>query len=347
MTNLTVHQLHFTVQADTTIQLDTFKGSALRGAWQSHLRSLYCAERDNHDPLHQNLCPVCYLLSRETGTGNIRRPYSFIPPITGQNTFNPGDRFNFAVNIFGDAERFIPYIVLAVGQMGQHQGVGKKIHRTKPTHKRGKPRWERGKFSLVSIDAANPITGHTQTVLAEDASMVEHPAIPVTHTQIVARSAEAVPADGRVTLNFLTPTRIIHNKKLMHHPEFAPLFSRILSRVTALGQQYADDAPLDKDTYTRLVSLAETVALQNDATRWWDVSGHSTRLHREQKMGGFIGAATYRAAPDVWTVLFPWLVWGSVLQVGKNAVKGEGVFSVSIVRDLEELNYRMAGKFSE
>ncbi len=326
MTNLTVHQLHFTVQADTTIQLDTFKGSALRGAWQTHLRSLYCAEWDNHDPLHQNLCPVCYLLSRETGTGNIRRPYSFIPPITEQNTFNPGDRFNFAVNIFGDAERFIPYIVLAVGQMGQHQGFGKKVHRADAPGKRKKSRWERGKFSLATIDAVNPITGETQTVLAEGDSTVQMPDIPVTHAQIVARAEAAIPADGLITLEFLTPTRIIHNKKLVHHPDFAPLFSRILSRVTAIGQQYAGDAPLSSDEYTKLVSLAETVQLHADATRWWDVTGHSTRLHRAQKMGGFIGTATYFADAETWRALLSWVLWGSVVQVGKNAVKGEGVF---------------------
>ncbi len=326
MTKLTVHQLHFTVQADTTIQLDTFKGSALRGAWQTHLRSLYCAEWDNHDPLHQNLCPVCYLLSRETGTGNIRRPYSFSPPLTDQNTFNPGDRFSFTVNIFGNAERFIPYIVLAVGQMGQHQGLGKKIHRAEPARGQRKQHWERGKFSLATIDAVNPITAEKQPVLPEGASMVQMPAIPVTHAQIVARAETVIPADGRLALEFLTPTRIIHHKKLMHRPEFTPLFSRILSRVTAIGQQYADDAPMDKDTYTRLVSLAETVRLQHDATRWWDVAGHSTRLHREQKMGGFIGTAVYFAEADTWRALLPWVLWGSVTQVGKNAVKGEGVF---------------------
>lgn len=326
MTKLTVHQLHFTVQAETTIQLDTFKGSALRGAWQTHLRSLYCAEWDNHDPLHQNLCPVCYLLSRETGTGNIRRPYSFIPPLTDQNIFKPADRFRFAVNIFGDAERFIPYIVLAVGQMGQHQGLGKKIHKTKSANGRKKAQWQRGKYQLVNIDAVNPITGEIQTVLAEGDTSVQTPVKPITHAQIVTRAETAIPTNGRLALEFLTPTRIIHHKKLMHRPEFTPLFSRILSRITAIGQQYADNAPMDQDTYARLVSLAETVQLQNDATRWWDVSGHSTRLHREQKMGGFIGTAVYFAKAETWRTLLPWVLWGSVVQVGKNTVKGEGVF---------------------
>jgi len=37
----TVHHLRFTVEVETTIELDRFKGSALRGAWQSTMRWPY------------------------------------------------------------------------------------------------------------------------------------------------------------------------------------------------------------------------------------------------------------------------------------------------------------------
>jgi hypothetical protein len=70
--SFTIYHLRFTAQVETTIELNAFKGSALRGAWQSHLRTLYCAQTDNRDPLHQAMCPVCFLLSRETGSGDDR-----------------------------------------------------------------------------------------------------------------------------------------------------------------------------------------------------------------------------------------------------------------------------------
>ncbi len=127
--SFTIHHLRFTAQVETTIEMGAFKGSALRGAWQSHLRTLYCAQRNTRDdPLHQAMCPVCFLLSRETGSGDDRRPYAFMPPLTRQTTFEPGERFTFGISLFGQTIQFLPYLVLAVGQMGQAQGLGRPIH---------------------------------------------------------------------------------------------------------------------------------------------------------------------------------------------------------------------------
>lgn len=72
---------------------------------------------------------------------------------------------------------------------------------------------------------------------------------------------------------------------------------------------------------------AETVTLVADQTRWWDLTGYSGRLKREQKLGGLVGSATYHS-PD-WSPLLPWLIWASVLGVGKNVVKGCGIISLT------------------
>ena len=45
---------------------------------------------------------------------------------------------------------------------------------------------------------------------------------------------------------------------------------------------------------------------------------------RDRKLGGLIGAATYQSA--TWDALLPWLLWGEVVQVGKNVVKGCGLY---------------------
>lgn len=332
MTSFTVHQLQFTVQTETTIQLDTFKGSALRGAWQGHLRTLYCAQNESADLMHQSLCPVCYLLSRDTGSGDDRRPYSFIPPVSDQTRFEPGERFEFGINVFGSAAQFIPYIVLAVGQMGQGQGLGKAIHFSS-----NKKQWpdQRGKFRLMRIEAINPTIATPQTVLAEGTSTVQMPAVPVTHAQISTLVAQQLPYiqqnGNRLSLTFHTPTRIIQNGKLAHQPHFEPLFARLLSRLTALQQQYAGEPGISREEREQLVELAGRVELVNDQTHWWDLQGHSSRLHRSQQMGGFIGTADYYLAePSGWANLLTWLWWGTVVQVGKNTVKGEGSYSLKI-----------------
>lgn len=164
--------------------------------------------------------------------------------------------------------------------------------------------------------------------------MVHMPTLAVSGEQVAVSSqrlAEQVTHQGgRLGLEFLTPTRIVHREGLVHHPQFAPLFARLLDRVSALRSQFAGEAPLAREEKARLLSLADGVRLAVDETRWWDVKGRSTRLGREQPLGGFVGRVVYQADdPDIWPPLLPWLLWGQSTQVGKNVVKGCGVIAVS------------------
>lgn len=344
MTSFTVHQLQFTVEVETTIEMNRFKGAALRGAWQNHLRTLYCAERDSADPMHQQLCPVCFLLSRDTGSGADRRPYSFIPPVTDQTTFQSGDRFTFSINLFGETAQLIPYLVLAVGQMGQHQGLGKPIHPpaqraggSNAPNRRNKSR-RRGTFRLVKIDSLGFTRNEIQPLLDEQTKMVQMPTNPINQRQIDQAIEDLMTAvkanDGCLTLNFLTPTRLIQDKQLVHTPQMEPLLARLIGRITALSRQYAGESGISKEERNHLLTLAQQITLLGDETHWWDLEGHSSRLNRAQKMGGFVGRATYQTAePAIWQALLPWLLWGSVTQVGKNTVKGCGVYAVERVSE--------------
>lgn len=320
---LTIHHLRFTAEAQSVIELGAYKGSALRGAWQSHLRTLYCAQQTDHDPLHANLCPVCYLLSREADPSDNRRPYAFEPPLTPQSRFLPGERFDFGLSIYGHAVQFLPYIVLAVQQMGQAQGLGKPIHAG-----------QRGTFRLVQIAEANPLTGEEATLYAAGDSKIQMPRHPVTPEQVeraAQRLAGALPG-GRLTLEFLTPTRLTERGGLVREPRFLPLLARLTDRIARLAESFgaplgAPPSPaLAYEERGELLALAARVELVEDRTHWWDLSGHSTRLDRQQPMGGFVGRATYRA--DEWGPLLPWVVWGASAHVGKNAVKGEGWYRV-------------------
>ena len=312
----TVYHLRFTVEAETTIEMGEFKGSALRGAWQSHLRTLYCAERDSTDPLHATLCPVCYLLSREADPRDNRRPYAFEPPLTPQSLFQPGETFAFGISMFGTTIQFLPYIVLSVQQMGQTQGLGKPIHAG----------YRRGRFRLVRIEETNPLTGASEVLFEAGNPVVRMPRLPVTAEQIAAASEalsrELATRDNRLTVEFLTPTRIVQDERLAHRPDFVPLMARLVDRIGTLRSQFASDPPVSYEEKGTLLALANDVECVRDETMWWDVKGHSTRLGRAQPLGGFVGRATYRAKE--WAPLLPWLLWGASTHVGKNAVKGEG-----------------------
>jgi hypothetical protein len=310
------YHLRFTAEVVTDIELNEFKGSALRGAWQSHLRTLYCAKGDARDPLHQSLCPVCFLLSREADPSDNRRPYAFEPPLTEQTLYSPGEQFAFGITIYGLAVQFLPYIVLSVQQMGETQGLGRPIHAGK----------RRGTFRLLRIDEVNRLTGEAHTLYEAGNSTIKMPEHPVTAEWVALYTEQFISrltgGGHRLTLEFLTPTRIIQGERLVHKPEFAPLLARLVDRISSLRAQFAAAPPLSYEEKGTLLALAREVRRERDETVWWDVKGLSTRLGRPQPLGGFVGQVTFCA--EDWSSLLPWLIWGTSTHVGKNAVKGGG-----------------------
>ncbi|MGQ9667689.1 MAG: CRISPR system precrRNA processing endoribonuclease RAMP protein Cas6 [Anaerolineae bacterium] len=319
-----VYRFVFVNRVTTTIKMDEFKGSALRGAWQAHLRTLYCAQKDSTDPLHQSICPVCFMLSRESHPSDNRRPYAFEPPLTRQTTFEPGETFTFGLSIFGSAIQFLPYIILAIQQMGREQGIGH------PHHKGGR----RGTFELHSIDELAPFSSIQYHLYQAGHPVLTPPSHPVTNQEITARVRELLAqlstTGNQISLHFLTPTRIIHQEKLSHHPAFVPLFARILDRVSMLAHQFSSAEPLPLQGKGELLNAAQNAHLVADHTTWWDVKGYSSRLGRSQPIGGFIGQAVYYC--DDWSPLLPWLLWGTQAHVGKNAVKGNGWYQLEAAK---------------
>ncbi len=152
---------------------------------------------------------------------------------------------------------------------------------------------------------------------------METPSVSVTHQDVTAL-ARALAAKGHLTLDFLTPTRLVDQRALVRRPDFRPLFQRLLERLSALARTFSD-TPLELD-FTSLISQAKEVELAEDQTRWVEVASYSSRLRRNTPIGGILGRATY-SAPD-WRPFLPWLVWGELTHVGKDAVKGNGWYRI-------------------
>lgn len=113
-------------------------------------------------------------------------------------------------------------------------------------------------------------------------------------------------------------------------PDFFPLAKQVVLRVWTVGQDVGKGAP---KLYSHRRSLPGggccRTRAADDTRFWWDVAGYSGRLGREQQLGGLVGTAMYYAA--AWKALLPWLVWGEVVQVGKNVVKGCGLYRLRVV----------------
>jgi len=334
--DLTVYLLAFTVEALTPIEMPPFKGSALRGAWKAYMQQAYCTAplSTRRDPLHQKMCPVCYLTEYESGPES-RRPYTFRPSLSDQVRFDPGERFTFGITLLGNAMVLLPYVLLAVREMGENNGIGRKIG----------PKHRRGRFRLAEVRTLHPLSGKAETVLAEGSTDVRVPTLAITPDDIAAeaqRLAAEIRANRPLRLHFLTPLRMVYRpqgaerSRLMRQFAFPVFIQRLTERLFSLASAHSPTA----NAYTRealrqavhtALPLARQVTLLADHTHWWDVHGFSSRLGREQPLGGLVGEVLLTG--QALEPLLPLLLWGEVVQVGKNVVKGLGWYSVERAKE--------------
>jgi len=318
MSDFTAHHLRFVLEVQTPLELGAHKGPALRGGLFGALRSHYCPAQGDPGPQHSAICPVCWLMSREEPGAargkDIPRPYTLKPPLRDWTRLEPGETFAFGITLFAQAINLFPYLVLAVPEMGR-VGVGRKLEENG---------FRRGRFALQTVEAINLLTGETKLLLSAGENVIQMPDLPVTTAQV--REAAAYLADhlrqngGILSSGFLTPTRIVQQKRLVHEPHFSPLFHRLLDRLEALMTTYGGGP----SGYVKedLLPLADQVRLVENHTRWMDVQSYSRRRGRSTPVGGFVGRAVYQA--EEWEPLLAPLIWGQVTHVGKSVVKGDG-----------------------
>jgi hypothetical protein len=160
-----------------------------------------------------------------------------------------------------------------------------------------------------------------QPLYTADSGEVRSPGLPV-GTDSVKAYAATLPHD-QITLRFHTPLRVIEQDRLLKRIALRPLLQRLMRRLDDLAMAYGD-GPLNLD-FRALLDIANGVQVIDDQTRWIDVVSVSHRSGRRTPIGGLIGQATF--AGNL-TPLRELIVWGSLVHVGKNAVKGDGWYSI-------------------
>lgn len=321
MTTLTFTHLHITARATTDVRLaGHLAGSNLRNALANVIRFTTCPETSNQrreppSPAHIATCPACWLLSAEIDPGSVVRAYAVIPPLPAREWVRAGDCFSFGLTLFGDGGRYLPYFVLAINEVGR-VGVGPG----------------RGNFTLEAIHAFDPLQGDQEQLLAPGEFLVRLPetavgwsAVP--HLVETTRDALGDQPGAPLTLHFHTPLRLEEKGHLFKSPDFGVFFRRLLYRIDDLGRQFAGQPRRDRDEVAALHQLADQVRLVESRVRWHELWSYSGRKQSDTPLSGLTGRATY-TAPD-WRPLLPWLIFGQGVQVGKSAVRGNGLFTIA------------------
>ena len=338
MHHFTAHRLRFVTEAQTIIELNEHQGSAIRGSLFHALRNRFCGNKQAREcaacPLVAT-CPVAFLVSTLDPQGNrgrdIPRPFTIQPPLPGQGghptalpdgrvvfRYQPGERFEFGLTLYAQALQLFPYVVLAVNEF-ERGGIGRKT-------RQADGRWRRGTLRVLEVWAENPLTEERQEVLRADERMVQVPDVPITHQQ-VWEWADGRMTDGQMTIRFLTPTRLTLRKRLLK-PEsfgFQPFFQRLMERLEALSRAFCD-TPLVFDDPKGLIAAAGQVEVVENRLRWEELRSYSTRQRRSTPTSGLVGEVLLEA--EDWRPFLPWLAWGQFTQVGKDAVKGNGLYTL-------------------
>ena len=306
-----VQALRFVAEATTAIELPAYKGSALRGGLLQALgRDL---GHDHESAAGRVGCPVCHLVATLDETSergvDVPRPFAVQPPLDLSRRYEPGIRFEFGLTLFGSAIALFPYLLLGVQRLGEI-GLGNRRHAP-------------GRFELAEAWAHNPVTGQARRLYERGHPAIQSPDLPVTHDQVLARAAAYPVPPASVRLRLLTPLRLVQAGALVHQVTFEALLRRLLRRLSDLAGQFGEGPPaLD---YPALIAQARAIRVAEDATHWIDLASHSRRLGRPTPIGGQVGEIVF--AGDLAPFL-PWLIWGEVIQVGKDATKGNGRYVI-------------------
>lgn len=321
MSDLQVHLLRIRGEVTSPLRLPPAAGAALRGALFGILRRQFCLAGRSAGCGHAEFaaaCPVCFLLApvdEEDRRGrDVPRPYVLRPPLHGPFRYEPGQTFEFELATFGRALDHFPYAFLGIEEMGR-AGLGTG---------RG------GAFRLDEVWTVNSLQGRQEIVYARArGATVSPPNLPMGQADVQAEVHRLVQRGGaeRLKLSLESPTRLIEGGKLVKPEGFSSrsLVGRLLERVTALAKRYAPDPiPLD---VPYLLTAAEEVQAREAALEWRDIFRGSARHRRALPMGGLVGSVTL--VGDLGPLL-PWLVWGSLVHVGKDAAMGNGRFRIEV-----------------
>ncbi len=317
------HRFLFKGRVEGNILLGERKGSAVRGAFNEVVRQ-HCENRDivscRACPLVSQ-CPVSHLVSPVDDGGrrgaDVPRPYTVEPPLDERAMYQEDDPFEFGVTLFG---RGIQQLRIVLGGLTSRNGLrlGRRVVQANQM-------CGQGALRVQEVIGYDPIDGREAAVMHMNDRVAHVPDFGVTH-EAVLRRAGAMAQPERVTVHFLTPTRLIEQGRLVQRPLFRPLFQRLVERLSSLWEQYAGASPpLD---FASVMAAAEQVRTVEDATRWVELESYSSRRNVRTPIGGFVGLATFEGplAP-----LLPWLIWGEYTHVGKNAVKGDGWYRLEMV----------------
>ena len=252
------------------------------------------AHQCDYTQLFTGIRPVDSQIMRKYNT--IPAPHIIQTTLTDSSEYKRGDTLNIEVVLCGKANDKLPSLVRALYVAGL-KGLGKS----------------RSKIQLQKVTQTTG-NGGTKSLLSGqkllDSVSSEYLPIP--------------PAPQHFSLKFLTPYKPSGKANNGHGIDFGRLLMAIIRRVD-LMQYFSTGVKLDAD-FKALKALTESIEVVNVDLDFHQSNRYSSAIGKVKDTSGFVGEVTFNLEQH--EALWPFLVIGQSLNVGKNASMGFGRYVV-------------------
>jgi hypothetical protein len=229
----------------------------------------------------------------------VPHPFVIEPPLEKKTWYEKGEELNFSLVLIGKGIDYLPYFIYAFEETGK-MGIGK----------------DRGKYEIFQVVNYEP-GGNEKTLYGNEKKLTSP-------QYILSEEDFKEETDmNELTFNFITPTRIKYEEKLVNRPEFHMLIRNILRR-TGLLSYFHCNSMKDID-YKEVIERAKDVMLVSSELIWEDWERYSSRQDRRMKLGGFLGKVKFKGN---FNEFMPFVLPGQYIHLGKGASFGLGKYEV-------------------
>lgn len=313
------------------IILPKYKGSTFRGGFGNSFRGIACINKkwDCKECLLKEKCIYSYIFETplprdsELQKKNSYVPHPFIiePPLEHKELFKKDEFISFDLILIDKAIEYLPYFIFTFKEMG-NKGIGKG---------RGKYFLERVENYPNNIEKSirknNSKCNYGTKLVYDGKDKIFLDEYHIITEKDIKEISNDFNGTGKITLEFLTPTRIKLHDKLISQLEFYIFVKNLLRRISALSYFHSSN-PVELD-YAELINTAEDIKISNSELYWYDWERYSSRQSSKMKLGGFKGRISFKETKrGLIKKYLPLIILGEYIHIGKGTSFGLGKYKI-------------------
>jgi hypothetical protein len=224
MKNLPFCRFRFILMPQGPLRLpEESAGTILRGAFGMALRKMVCVfptrQRCMDCPLRSK-CAYGIIFDPSPPSGaeilrrnlNIPRPFVIHPPLKGGKDVERGGGLSFHLTLIGSARAYWPHVFLSIQSLGE-MGLGPL----------------RVKFAINQVTLENPASLESISVYQYEEHTLRNEQLVVSIDELARRFPYN--RERRYALEFLSPTVIKSDERIVSRPAFSDIVKRLRDRV--------------------------------------------------------------------------------------------------------------------